>query len=99
MDLIEFQNKFNNEETCRDWLIKRKYGINKEVYCPKCGSFHICFHNSRDIFTCLDCKKQFSIRKGTIFECSRLPLYKWFLSIFLFTSYVISCIFNPDNTN
>jgi hypothetical protein len=30
--------------------------------------------------------KQFTVRIGTIFEDSRLPLTKWFLAIYLFTS-------------
>ncbi len=35
---------------------------------------------------CYDCKKDFSIRKGTIFDDSRLSLQKWFMCIFLINS-------------
>ena len=34
----------------------------------------------------MDCKKQYSVRLETIFESSRLPLNKWYLAIYLFTS-------------
>lgn len=32
------------------------------------------------------CREAFTIRNGTIFEESRLPLHKWFLAIFLLHS-------------
>jgi transposase-like protein len=38
------------------------------------------------LYTCGACNKQFTIRIGTIFESSRLPLYKWLQAIYLFTS-------------
>ena len=30
-----------------------------------------------------DCKKDFTVRTGTIFESSRLPLHKWLFAIYL----------------
>ena len=35
---------------------------------------------------CGDCRKQFSVRHGTIFEGSHIPLHKWLQAIFLMTS-------------
>lgn len=35
---------------------------------------------------CVDCKFDFSLCKGTIFEESRMPLRKWFVCIYLVTS-------------
>jgi len=40
----------------------------------------------RHTYKCADCRKQFSVRKGTIFEESRLPLRKWFAAAWLITS-------------
>jgi len=37
-------------------------------------------------YKCADCGKVFSVRKGTIFEKSRLPLQKWFVGAWLLTS-------------
>ena len=42
--------------------------------------------NRDHIYKCADCKKQFSVRKGTIFEESRLPLRKWYAASWLVTS-------------
>ena len=85
MNLIEFNIKFKDEQACIDWLINKRWG-NGNAICSHCGSEKNCKHNTRAIYTCKDCKTQFSVRMGTIFEHSRLPLYKWFLAIYLFTS-------------
>ena len=53
-----------------------------------CGeSRNIHRYQSRLIYKCGDCRKQFSVRKGTIFEESRLPLRKWFVAAWLMTSH------------
>lgn len=85
MNLIEFQLKYSSEEVCVKDLEARRWGENNAI-CPFCNSNHYCKHNTRHIYTCMDCKKQYSVRMGTIFESSRLPLNKWYLAIYLFTS-------------
>ncbi len=35
---------------------------------------------------CGDCRKQFTVRKGTIFEESHIPMHKWLQAIYLMTS-------------
>jgi transposase-like protein len=35
------------------------------------------------LLKCADCRRQFSVRIGTIFEDSALPLQKWFMAIYL----------------
>jgi len=51
--------------------------------CPKCG----CIGRSRrlggtssrmGVWKCYDCRKQFTIKVGTVFEQSHVPLHKWF---------------------
>ena len=57
------------------------------VVCPLCGSSRKIYRIRRNHgYKCSDCQKQFSVRKGTIFEESRLPLRKWFVAIWLVTS-------------
>ncbi len=79
-----FQMKFGTEKACRDWLAEKRWG--KNPVCPHCKATRISTHSNDVLFTCLDCKKQFTVRIGTIFEDSRLPLFKWFVAIYLFTS-------------
>lgn len=57
---------------------------NGEPYCPHCGCFGAYQMKSRDgqrnaryRWKCNDCGKQFSVRVGTIFEASRIPLRHW----------------------
>jgi len=36
--------------------------------------------------TCLECKKQFTVKVGTVFESSHIPLHKWFQAVHLLAS-------------
>src|SRR5690242_19330930 len=38
---------------------------------------------ARILYVCLDCKKQFSVTEGTIFNDTHLPLDKWFVAVAL----------------
>lgn len=40
----------------------------------------------RRVWKCADCRKQFSVLVGTIFEGSKIPLYKWLLAIHMMCS-------------
>ncbi len=57
------------------------------MVCPCCGSTRKVYQVTRKlVYKCSDCRKQFSVRKGTIFEESRLPLRKWFAASWLITT-------------
>lgn len=38
------------------------------------------------LWKCGDCKKQFTVRVGTVFEASKVPLHKWLQAVYLMTS-------------
>jgi transposase-like protein len=40
----------------------------------------------RRVYKCANCRKQFSVLIGTIFEGSKIPLYKWLLAIHMMCS-------------
>src|ERR1019366_3971263 len=42
-------------------------------------------HGARRLFQCNACRKQTSVRAGTIFASSKLPLRIWFKTIYLIT--------------
>lgn len=66
---------------------------NGEPNCPTCGSLKVYAIKPNPekkvrmgLKKCGDCKRQFTVRVGTIFEESHLPLHKWLQAIFLMCS-------------
>jgi len=55
------------------------------VCCPYCGTDKVAFISTRKIWQCSKCtkKRQFSVKVGTIFEDSQLPLAKCFCAMWL----------------
>jgi transposase-like protein len=55
------------------------------VHCPTCGRTDVRFLATRRLWECKEkhARKQFSAKVGTIFEDSALPLYKWFVAIWM----------------
>jgi transposase-like protein len=47
------------------------------VRCPHCDSVDCSYVKSRRIWQCKNCRKQFSVKVGSIFEDSPIPLSKW----------------------
>lgn len=83
--LYDLMEAFPDEETCVKHLEQLRWP--NGIICPLCGSSRKIYHVKRGHgYKCADCKKQFSVRKGTIFEESRLPLRKWFAAAWLITS-------------
>ncbi|MDQ3987018.1 MAG: IS1595 family transposase [Actinomycetota bacterium] len=51
--------------------------------CPRCGGKDYSYLTSRRLWKCRDCKKQYSVKLGSIFEDSAIKLDKWLVSIWL----------------
>lgn len=84
MNLVQFQQKFGTEEACLAHLEVSRWGVNGERRCcPHCGSVKTYKFASGKLFKCGDCRKQFSVKIGTMFTDSHVPLHKWFLAIYL----------------
>jgi transposase-like protein len=81
VNLISLIEQYGNEEKCRDRLEALKWPDG--VKCPRCGSDKISRIKKRGQFDCDACRYQFSVTAGTIFHDSHLPLWKWFLAIYL----------------
>jgi len=57
-----------------------------EVNCPLCGSLNVHKMGGKTqngMFLCNDCRDKFTVRTGTIFERSHIPLHKWLLATHL----------------
>lgn len=70
---------FADEKNAHEYAVKRRWP--KGVTCPTCGSADITFLPTRTLFQCKNRhpKRQFSVKTGSIFECSPIPLGKWLL--------------------
>lgn len=53
------------------------------VHCVHCNAERVSYLSTRRIFKCLECRKQFSVKVGTIFEDSPLGLDKWLPCLWL----------------
>jgi transposase-like protein len=70
------------EDRCRTFLEQLRWP--EGVRCPRCeASKGISRIESRGQFECGACGYQFSVRVGTIFHASHLPLWKWFLAVYI----------------
>jgi transposase-like protein len=70
------------EDKCRMFLEQLRWPDG--VRCPRCdASKGISRIESRGQFECGACGYQFSVRVGTIFHASHLPLWKWFLAVYI----------------
>ncbi len=83
--LFEMIEAFPDEQSAIDHL--REIRWKDGVYCPHCGSDKIYYFSDNKNHKCGDCRKRFSIKVGSIFEDSKLPLRKWFMAIWLITSH------------
>jgi transposase-like protein len=81
IDLPELIERFGSEDKCRDYLEALRWP--EGVRCPRCGFAKVSRIVKRHQFDCDSCRYQFSVRVGTIFHDSHLPLWKWFLAVYL----------------
>ena len=85
-NLIEATQFFSDKQTCIDYLAQLRWAGN--TCCAHCGNgkvYELKGANKR--YKCAECRKQFSVTKGLIFENSPIPLQKWFVAIYLITSH------------
>jgi transposase-like protein len=74
-------------DVCFKYMVSIKWP-DGNICCPKCGSVDVGIIASRRLFQCkaVECRKQFSVKVGTIFEDSPLPLEKWLVSVWCITN-------------
>ena len=83
--LFDLMEAFPDEQACVDHL--RAIRWRDGEFCPHCGSNKIYHFSDRKTFKCGDCRDRFSIKVGTIFADTKLPLRKWFMAIWMITNH------------
>ena len=83
--LFDLMSAFPDEQACVDHL--RAIRWRDGEFCPHCNGNKIYHFSDRKTFKCGECKARFSIKVGTIFEDTKLPLRKWFMAIWIITNH------------
>src|SRR2546427_1524242 len=81
MNLVQLVQEFADEKKSRAYLEGLRWP--EGVACPRCKSAKVYRVLDRDQFDCNSCRYQFSVTAGTIFHDSHLPLWKWFLAVYV----------------
>jgi transposase-like protein len=74
--LSEAIKYFADADAALNFMVSVRWPDGK-VCCPNCQKTNAAFLATRRLWKCRDCKKQFSVKVGTIFEDSPLGLDKW----------------------
>ncbi len=82
---IQFFAKYEN---CRDFMVSVRWPDGK-VRCPQCGSDKVTYLENARLYRCYGehPRQKFSLKVGTIFEDSPIPLEKWLPAVWL----IVNC--------
>lgn len=85
-NLLNLLTYFKDEQVCLTYLEQIRW--DGTLMCPykDCGGDKI-FRCANHKYKCAKCKQIYSVKVGTIFEGSKIPLQKWFAGIYLITAH------------
>jgi transposase-like protein len=81
MTLVELRKQYSDEAKCRELLARLRWP--EGVLCPRCKSKTISRLFTQSKYECSECRYQFSVTAGTVFNDSHLPLETWFMAVLL----------------
>ena len=81
---MEFFSRIPDEDSARAYLASGRWPDG--VKCIHCGHNEVWLVRGGRLYTCKKCRKQFTVRTGTVMEDSHIPLQKW-----VYAMYLISC--------
>lgn len=79
--LLEAIRYFADLDVATDYVAKLRWPDG--AVCPRCGGTEHSYLTTRRLWKCKACKKQYSVKLGTIFEDSPLGLDKWLPAVWL----------------
>jgi len=83
--LEKLADRFPTEQSCRDYLEAIRW--NGHITCSRCDSGRIHKFTNGKLYFCSACRRQFTVKVGTIFEDSHVPLRKWFFAILIIVAH------------
>src|ERR1700742_2056049 len=82
--LIEAIKYFSDLDTANTFMALIRWP--NGVACPACKGKEVSYLSTRRTWKCKACKKQFSVKVGTVMEDSPIGLDKWLAAIWLITN-------------
>ena len=87
--MSDLQNPvFHDETKAREWLEAQIWPDGPT--CPHCGSCEPTALKGKahrpGLYQCNDCRQQFTVTVGTLFERSKIPLSKWLMATYLLSA-------------
>ena len=87
ISLIEAVQEFQNEADAEQWFIERRWPDG--VRCIRCDGSKVTERpGKQQRFWCRDCRRSFSVKKGTLLESSNLGYGKWAIAFFLYSTHL-----------
>jgi transposase-like protein len=80
-NLLEAIRYFSDLDVANEFVAKLRWPDGP--ICPRCGADEHSYISTRRLWKCKACKRQFSVKVGTIFEDSALGLDKWLPAVWL----------------
>jgi transposase-like protein len=82
--LLEAVKFFSDYENCHKFMVVARWP-NGMVRCPTCNSDHVAYLSNARVWKCYSkhSRPKFSLKVGTIFEDSPIPLEKWLPTVWL----------------
>jgi transposase-like protein len=82
--IIQISKRFPDEPSARKYIEARAWrGTPK---CPTCGGTERVTARKNGFYRCNVCRLDFTVRTGTIFGRSHVPLHRWLHAMYLFTA-------------
>lgn len=84
--LVDAMRRFSTEEKAESWFVKQIYPDG--LRCPRCGSERVNVRKNRRPmpYHCAKCRRYFSVKTGTVMERSNIPVSKWAIAIYLYST-------------
>ena len=84
--VIELFKMFPDDAAAEAWFEQQRWPESR--FCPDCGSTRVAVVASRKPMPCRckDCRRHFSVRKGTVMESSKVGLQKWAIALYMMTT-------------
>ena len=87
ISLVEALRQFGDEQTAGAWFVSRRWPDG--IRCPHCDSDAITPRKTSrptPMYHCGGCNANFTVKVGTVMEDSKLPLSKWALAFYLYST-------------